>query len=93
MTIDFADKILLAAKEIKNILKTKEDEASKFILANGGSEHFRIASGRKTTKVNWDAVCEKFNITEKDLEEFTDIKIGEPYISLKTKKQKKQIEE
>jgi hypothetical protein len=93
MTVDFADKVLLAANEIKKLLESKENEAKKVVLNCGGSEHFRIASGRKTTRVNWDAVCEKFNITEKDIEEFTETKIGEPYISLKTKKQKKEIKE
>lgn len=93
MTIEFADKIMLAVNEIKKLLKTKEDDAKKVICANGGSEHFRMANGRKTVSVNWNELCKANNIPESEVEKYTTTKIGEPYVALKTKKEKKQIRE
>lgn len=93
--IEYADRLLVAEKEIKDILKSKTSAAKKAIIAAGGSENFRVQAGRVTKKTDWRLLAEKFGISDEDIAEATEQTIGEPCLMPKMRKKKniKEIEE
>lgn len=94
--IEYADRLLVAEKEIKDILKTKTAAAKKAIIAAGGSENFRVQAGRVTKKTDWKLLAEKFGITDEDIAEATEESVDEPCLMPRMRKKKnttKEIEE
>ena len=93
--VEYADRLLLAEKEIKEILKSKTEKAKLAIIAAGGSENFRVQAERVTKKTDWKLLAEKFGISDDDISEATVQTVGEPCLMPKMRKKKntKEIEE
>lgn len=53
------------------------------ILANNGSNAYKICPGRVTKTVNWKAICEKYNVSEEDIQANTTEKVSDPYVARK----------
>lgn len=92
MTIEYADRLLVAAKEISDILKDRTEDAKKLILANGGSENYRVQKGKVTCKTDWKGIAEKLNAKPEMIEEYTTTSIGEPYLVIRMRKKAEKIE-
>ena len=92
--VEYADRLLMAEKEIKEILKSKTEKAKLAIIAAGGSENFRVQAGRVTKKTDWKLLAEKFGISDDDISEATVQTVGEPCLMPKMRKKKntKEIE-
>lgn len=86
MTIEFADKILCAEKEIKKIMETKVAVAKDLIIANGGSENFTLRNGKVSRTTDWNGLCEKHGICQEEIDSFTTEKQGEPYLASRMRK-------
>lgn len=86
MTIEYADRMLVAAKEIIEIVKSKTELAKSVILKNGGSENYRIQKGKTTAKTDWESIARKFEVTPEMIDEHTTVTIGEPYPVIRTRK-------
>lgn len=86
MTIEYADKLLVAEKEITAIMEEKSNIAKKIILDNDGSENFRVSAGRVTKKTDWEKVCEDADIDPQIIEKNTTETVGEPYLVSRTRK-------
>ena len=92
MTVDYADRIITAEKEIKSIMELKTKPARKCILDHGGSENYRVAAGRVTSKTDWKALCADLGISEDVVSRYTESKQGEPFITARMRKKQKPAE-
>lgn len=92
MTVEYADRVKLAEKAIKDQMTPLSNMAAVVIKNYGGSEHWRVCNGKVSKTTNWKALCEKYNISDDDIAEFTSEKIGEPYVTARTRKSTKQKE-
>jgi hypothetical protein len=86
MTIEFADRLLCAEKEIKKAMEVKVALAKQLVIANGGSVNFALRDGRVTKTTNWKALCEKHGICEEEIASFTTEKQGEPFLAPRMRK-------
>ena len=86
MTIEFADRLLCAEKEIKNVMEVKVQLAKDLVIANGGSENFSVRNGRVTKTVDWKALCEKHGICQEEIDIFTTEKQSAPFLAMKMKR-------
>ena len=80
MTLDFADRLLCARREIESMMDAKTDTAKKMILANGGSANFRVQAGRISKRTNWQSLAEKYDIPQAEIDAVTVCTEGEPYL-------------
>ena len=92
MTVEYADRVKLAEKAIKDQMTPLSDIATLTIKNFGGSEHWRVCQGKVSKTINWKAICEKHNISDDEIAEFTTEKTGEPYVTARTRKSTKQKE-
>ena len=92
MTVEYADRVKLAEKAIKDQMTPLSDIATLTIKNFGGSEHWRVCNGKVSKTINWKAICEKHNISDDEIAEFTTEKTGEPYVTARTRKSTKQKE-
>ena len=93
MTVEYADRVKLAEKAIKDQIAPLSNMATLAIKNFGGSEHWRVCNGKVSKTINWKALCEKYNITDDEIAEFTTEKIGDAYVTARTRKSKKQQKE
>ena len=89
MTVEYADRLVTAEKEIKSIMELKTKPARKCILEHGGSENYRVAEGRITSKTDWKALCSDLGISEEVISRYSESKQGEPYITARMRKKQK----
>lgn len=80
MTLDFADRLLCAKREIESIMDAKTVEAKKMILANGGSANFRVQAGRISKRTDWKKIVEAHGIPQSEIDEATTTTESEPYL-------------
>lgn len=88
MTIEFADRLLMAERQIKSLMETKCEAAKKAILAAGGSVNFKVMPGRVTRRTDWKTLAAEKGITEDEIAQFTTASEGEPYLTPKLRKAK-----
>lgn len=86
MTIDFADRLLCAEKEIKKAMEAKVALAKSIVIANGGSANFALRDGRVTQKTDWQGLCEKHGICQEEIDSFTTETTGSPFLAPKMRK-------
>ena len=93
MTVEYADRVKLAEKAIKDQMTPLSNMATLAIKNFGGSEHWKVCNGRVTKTVDWKSLCTKYNISDDEIAEFTTEKTGEPYVTARTRKStpKKEI--
>lgn len=80
MTLDFADRLLCAKKEIESIMDAKAELPKKLILANGGSANFRVQDGRISKRTDWKSISEKYKIPQQEIDAATTSTQGDPYL-------------
>lgn len=80
MTLDFADRLLCARREIESIMDAKSAAAKKMVIANGGSANFRVQAGRVTKRTDWAKIVEKYEIPQSEIDAATTSIEGEPYL-------------
>lgn len=80
MTLDYADRLLCAKREIESIMDAKTAEAKKMILANGGSENFRVQAGRVSKRTDWKKIVEAHGIPQDEIDAATTATESEPYL-------------
>lgn len=88
MTLDFADRLLCAKREIEILMAKRAGEAKNVVIKAGGSEHFRVQSGRVTAKTDWQALMKAFRIPEEAVKDFTETTTGEPFIAPRMRRKK-----
>lgn len=86
MTIEFADRLLCAEKEIKKAMETKVAIAKELVINNGGSPSFSLRNGRITRTTDWKALCEKHGICQEEIDLFTTETQGTPFLAMKMKR-------
>jgi hypothetical protein len=91
LTIEYADRLLCAEKEIKAIMEERTKTAKEIILQQGGSENFRVQAGRVSRKTDWKALAADMDIPEEKISEFTTETAGEPYLMPRMRKKTKQL--
>lgn len=91
MTLEYADKVKVAAKAIADEMKPTVELADKVILESGGSEHYIVCKGKTTRRTNWKGVCEKFGISDTDIAEYTTESVSNPYLSVRMRKTAKRL--
>lgn len=80
MTLEFADRLICAEKEIKDAMKHRTDIAKKLIIAAGGSAKFRVQAGRITRKTDWKKLARDKQISDDEIAAYTTETTGEPYL-------------
>ena len=80
MTLDYADRLVCAEKEIRDAMKRRTDIARKLILAAGGSANFRVQSGRVTKTTAWRKLARDKQISDDEIAAYTTETTGEPYL-------------
>lgn len=88
LTVDFADRLLCAEKEIKAIMKSKTEAAKRLILQANGSANFRVQRGRTTRRTDWDEIARLHGIPEDEITAHTTEKEGEPFLMPRMRKPK-----
>lgn len=91
MTVEYADRVKLAGKAIQAEMKSVLELADKVILDCGGSENYRVCSGKVTKKTDWKGLCAKHEITAEEIAEFTTESVGFPYLTARTRKNSKML--
>lgn len=91
MTAEFADRLLCAKKEIELIMEERSKLASKILISRGGSENFRVQSGRVSKKTDWAGLCKHLNIPQETVDSFTETTTGEPYLMPRMRIKKKLL--
>ena len=86
MTIEFADRLLCAEKEIKKAMEAKVAIAKELVINNGGSENFSVRNGRVTKTVDWKALCKKHGICQEEIDLFTTETQGASFLQMKMKR-------
>ena len=86
MTVDFADRLLCARREIESIMESKTAAAKKLIIANGGSDNFRVQAGRIAKRTDWKKLVEKYEIPQSEIDAVTTATEGEPYLMPKMRR-------
>ena len=88
MTLDFADRLLCAKKEIESLMDEKCESAKKAILAAGGSANFKVMAGRTTRRTDWKKLSAEKGITDEEIAQYTTESVGEPYLAAKMRRAK-----
>lgn len=87
-TVEYADHIKTAWKTISDNVEETLKNADRIILDAGGSEHYKVCDGKKMTKTDWKAVCEDYQITEDDLEQYRTYSLSKPSLMSRIRKKK-----
>jgi len=88
--VAYSDAMLVRAGIIKSMVAEREAIFKKMILESGGSEHYRIQSGRVTKKTDWSAICREYQVAPEDIVKFTTETTGDPYVIARMRKPKKE---
>ncbi len=91
ITLEYADRMLLAEKEIKTVMEERTKAAREIILQQGGSENFRVQQGRVSRKTDWKKLAEDMQIPEEKIAEFTSETIGEPFLMPRMRKKQEKL--
>lgn len=91
MTVDYADRLLCAKKQIDEIIENKADKAKRVILDAGGSENYKVMAGRTTRRTDWKKLAADKGITDDEISGYTTETVGESYLSPKFRMSKKKL--
>lgn len=84
--LTYCDEGLGQFQLLKDMIKPREDEMKKVIIAAGGSANYRVNPPKVTRTTNYKAICEEFAIPKEAIEAHTVDKIGEPYVVRKSRR-------
>lgn len=88
MTLDFADRLLCAKRDIESLMDEKCENAKKAVLAAGGSANFKVMAGRTTRRTDWKKLSAEKGITDEEIAQYTTESVGEPYLAAKMRRAK-----
>lgn len=92
MTVEYADRLLTAKKEIESIMDEKTADAKKVVIDAGGSENFKIIAGRTTRRTDWKKLAADKGITDDEIAGYTTESVGEPYLAPRLRQSKKKTD-